>query len=161
MSMDVAADVTSLNSLSFAGMVCIQNQHLMPREEHVHPVDHAEKASSEFEFDLAIPKKHYSADISNGQLLKQTILHPANQSQTGKKTRSKSVMWQDQINHGRSDITESSRDRCIRKSNTKVKIGADKKRTSSGFSQKIFKSFATPCRDCRVLQPTPPIKEQQ
>ncbi|KAL3522304.1 hypothetical protein ACH5RR_015138 [Cinchona calisaya] len=113
MSLDVAADITSVNSLSFAGMVCNQNQHVMPHMEHGHPLAH-DKASSEFEFRLAIPVKSYSTDISAGQLQKQ-----ANQPETGK-----------QSNNNRSDIKESSQDRCTRKSNTRVKSGTEKKHTS-------------------------------
>lgn len=149
MALDVAADVTSLNSLSFAEMVCIQNQHSIPQEENVRQSVQAGEASSEFEFRHAIPQKNYPAVIPNGQLQKPAIPLPPDQSPKAKQTSSKSVKWRDQINNGRSDITESSQDRC-----NKVKTAADKKRTN------IFKSFATPCSDCRAVEPTHTIRAQ-
>lgn len=148
MSLDVAADVTSVNSLSFAGMVCIQNQHVMPQMKHVHPLAHDNKASSEFEFGFAIPENVYSPNISTGQLQKQANVLAPNQPKAGK-----------QRNNGRSDIKEPSQDRCTRKANTRVKNGTDEKQTST--KKKIFKSFATPCRDCRAIEPTTSIKEPQ
>lgn len=91
MSLDVVADVTSFNSLSFADMVCVQNQHLMPQEKPIHQLAHADKGSSEFEFVQATPRKSCSADISNGQLHEQAIALPPNQSPTAKQTKYRSI----------------------------------------------------------------------
>ncbi|KAB2007439.1 hypothetical protein ES319_D10G030400v1 [Gossypium barbadense] len=46
-SMDVAADNTSLDSLSFAGLVCIQDQQSKPPP---HTAYHSNKDDQEFEF---------------------------------------------------------------------------------------------------------------
>lgn len=91
-SVNVAADNSSLDSLSFAGLVCIQDQQMKL------PPNNA-KHDREFKFNPPTPDKtapdqlsQSPADIliSNGQLLPHTLLLQARQSQIASRTSSSS-----------------------------------------------------------------------
>lgn len=153
-SFDVAADSDSLESLSFAGFICIEDQKLIKSSPTNSPqVLH--KQDSEFEFSQAKQEstttdtsKYSPADvlISNGKLLPQAFLI---QSKTNKPHRK-----------GSSPVaftgSETSSDRTGAKEVSVKKIQDEKKQSTSsrsGFGWKLLKSFASPCRECKAATP--------
>lgn len=153
MSPDVSDDVTSCESLSFTSLVCIKNQHLTPQTGHTCSLTHARKASQEFEFSHA----KYSAEtmFSNSHLEPHANLFTSNQTISGEKNSSKCVIPSAQSKNSRADIAQSV-GKPTRKATTKVRTRTDQNRTSGrqGFGQRFFKSFTTPCKDCRTIEPT-------
>ncbi|KAI5657134.1 hypothetical protein M9H77_25927 [Catharanthus roseus] len=170
MQLDASADATSGESLSFTGLVCIQDQHLTTPKDYAQLLPLARKASQEFEFrhattasTTAVLGNNYSAQkmFANGHLQPHAVPICSDKSRTVKQTSSKRAMQSAQCEISISEIKSTS-DKCTRKSNTKVRNRIDQIHTSrgKGFGQKIFKSFATPCRDCRTIEPTPLTREQ-
>lgn len=162
MSPDVSDDVTSCESLSFTSLVCIKNQHLTPQRGHTCSLTHARKPSQEFEFSHA----KYSAEtmFSNSHLEPHANLFSSNQTISGEKNSSKCVIPSAQSKNSRADIAQSV-GKPTRKATTKVRTRTDQNRTSEtrtdqnrtsgrqGFGQRFFKSFTTPCKDCRTIEP--------
>lgn len=158
MSPDVSDDVTSCESLSFTSLVCIQNQHLTPQRGYTSSLTHGRKASQEFEFShaTAASRNKYSAEtmVSNSHLEPHAKPFSSNQTASGETTSSKLVIPSAQSKHSRSDFAQTL-GKPTRKVNTKVRNETDQNRTSGrqGFGQRIFKSFTTPCKDCRTIEP--------
>ncbi|XVF25769.1 hypothetical protein REPUB_Repub13aG0242100 [Reevesia pubescens] len=161
--MDVAADGSSLDSLSFAGLVCIQDQ------KSKSPIDRAyqnNKDDQEFEFVSGTPgtsshclKKNSHPDmiISNSHLLPLEFLLKPPQSQATNKPGYKQerppflgssrMPIDNHVNH-----TKVSRE-----SNQEAKNQVKKNTASrSSFGQKLFQFqyFVSPCKECHAVTPT-------
>ncbi|KAL8032572.1 hypothetical protein ABFS82_13G104800 [Erythranthe guttata] len=145
---NMAADFASSESLSFAGLVCIQEQ----KKEH----PKMQKQETDFEFRGSNLNNNLSPDKlhSNGRI--STYQHqPA-----PNKIILENLLTDIPSRKKRSDIKQQSKHKSnSRETNSQVKRRASGKKKSKSFSQKLL-SFTTPCRDCRSLEPTPRVKEQ-
>ncbi|KAL2494990.1 uncharacterized protein Fot_38747 [Forsythia ovata] len=174
MAPDVAADIASSESLSFAGLVCIQDQHPPNQLRKSLPIPLPKQAAKmqkyEPEFEFGCSKSSstigslindFSADksFSDVQVLPQVKVQ-ADQSQVLKHIDLETMLSPIQSHRRRSDVKQSKFRNSSRKQITEVKKKTNEKRTSrQSFSQRFFQSFATPCRDCRAVQPEPSMKE--
>uniref|UniRef100_A0A5B7AJM2 Uncharacterized protein n=1 Tax=Davidia involucrata TaxID=16924 RepID=A0A5B7AJM2_DAVIN len=176
MSLDVAADIGSADSLSFAGLVCVHDQHLKSRSGHalsLAPDNNAtriQKQDPEFEFGQSTPgstasspNKDSPADLlfSNGQLLPQAVPFQSNHSPVPRHVSFKDSPPPTRSSSSRrSSDNESGLNKASRKPNSEMRNQANKERTTASqwFGQKIFRSFANPCRNCRALEPSPSMK---
>lgn len=141
----MAADFASSESLSFAGLVCIQDQREAPQ---------VQKQDHEFEFScsnipvsiIGNPNKNLSADklYSNSQTA-------PSKHQAPQKTGLGDLLSEIPAHRKRSDTKLISQ---VKKTATQ-KSSAERK----SFGQKLFSSFSRPCRTCRSLEPTPRIKQ--
>ncbi|KAA8519759.1 hypothetical protein F0562_014015 [Nyssa sinensis] len=122
MSLDVAADVSSADSLSFASFVCINDQQSMSQSGQVvsFPLNHSQ-VSPRVSFKDLSPPTHRRSRRSNN---------------------------------------ESGRNKADREPNSEVRNQANKKHGDRGqsFGQKMFRSFANPCKSCHALEPSPSKK---
>ncbi|KAA8515227.1 hypothetical protein F0562_018543 [Nyssa sinensis] len=168
MCLDVAADMGSADSLSFAGLVCVQDQHLKSQPRHVLPLPPGKNATriqiQDPEFELGqstpgstanSPDKNSLADLlfSNGQLLPQGVPFQSNHSPV-----SKHVSFTDSSPTTRSSSKRSSDNESGPNKASRNQTNKDRTTASQSFGQKIFRSFATPCRNCRALEPSPSLK---
>ncbi|KAK1370753.1 hypothetical protein POM88_036845 [Heracleum sosnowskyi] len=169
---DVAAETVSTDSLSFAGLICIEEKSYESPKVHASPPTkkgaRRGKEDVDFEFISVIDKsiddasnKNSLADVlfSNGHLVPHAIqlqsnepggLENVNSKQSSRPPRSsKKIAGGNKVG-----ATESAKKTDTNKAN--------KQHTTAGqwFGQKIIKSIATPCRDCRAVQPSPSMKEQ-
>ncbi len=159
-SVDVAADYNSADSLSFAGLVCIQDQQSNSPTINTNQIS---KQDTEFEFgrtrpDLAATDqiKYFPADlsISDDRIRPEALLLQSKQSHV--------ITWSSQgsLPATRSSSRRSADNTCSMKvsdkPNHKVNNQANKKRTteSSSCGRKLFQSFFSPCRQCRSITPT-------
>lgn len=150
---DVAANASSFDSLSFAGFLCIQDQKpKSPNSNQIHNED------LDFEFSQAKqestandPNKYSPADplISNGMIMPQTFLLQSKQHPKTNKPHQKGSFPATSVDSKR------SRDRTGAKEvSDKQKKELKHSTSKSGFGWKIFKSFASPCRECKAATPT-------
>lgn len=153
-SVDVAADSESLDSLSFAGLVCIQDQqrNSLPTNNTAKQIH---KQDPEFEFSQSISQsttssttKNPSPDlfISNGQLLPQSY-----------QSRSKKHQVINQ-QHGRGSVP-ATRTLSERLSGTEVsakQYQEQRKQVKEKHAapKSWFKSFVSPCRECQAANST-------
>lgn len=155
-SSDIAADNCSLDSLSFAGYLSIQDQQstLSPPNR-----DNGSNKDKQFEFSTATPhtiahklNKKTPADtkFSRSQLLPQASLHQLKQSRETNKHDHKKIP----ASGTRRRSTDSQKDstKASPKSNHQFrkKINGEHTVSSSWFGQKLFQSFVSPCRECHV-----------
>ncbi|KAK3431382.1 hypothetical protein EUGRSUZ_E03256 [Eucalyptus grandis] len=155
-SVNVAADNSSLDSLSFAGLVCIQDQQMKL------PPNNA-KHDREFKFNPPTPDKtapdqlsQSPADIliSNGQLLPHTLLFQAQQSQIASRTYSRESPQETQKNNKDFDKKNKGYTEDIHKADLGIKDQATKEYTSS--SSRIgrrMRCVIFPCRECHATNP--------
>ncbi|GFS46345.1 hypothetical protein Acr_00g0101620 [Actinidia rufa] len=178
-SSDAAADISSADSLSFQGLVCVQDQNpKRPQIGCVLPLP-PPKYNPDFVFGHSTPdstagnpNKICSADLlfSNGQLLPQAIQSDSNQSQVPGHVNSKDslpITRRSRSNSSsnscmRSNDNEFSFSKATKKPNDDVRNQANKNRDNGNrsFSQKIFKSLAAPCRGCHAIEPSRSMKVQ-
>lgn len=142
MSPDLPADVASSESLSFAGLVCIQDQCSNPVKE----VAKLKKQEPEFEFKYMAqcPNERYEEGeglFPNGQHLSpEATAVLSNQPRVVKRMELEDFL----------SPTEGNRRRAEQ---------MNKKPTArKSFSQKLFQSFVKPCNNCRAVQTTPSVK---
>lgn len=146
-SVDVAADKGSAESLSFAGLICIQDQQ--SKSPPIISTNHIKKDDQEFEFSHTRPHltatdpiKYSPPDllVSNGRNESCIVTQSPRGSLPATRGRSRRP--------GGMKVTF--------KQNDEVRIQANKERTvaSSGFGRKLFQSFVSPCRQCRAITPT-------
>ncbi|OMO65197.1 hypothetical protein COLO4_31435 [Corchorus olitorius] len=154
-SIDLASDSSSLDSLSFAGLVCIQDQQSKSPTDIVYQNN---KDDQEFEF-VSGTQSRSPQNLQkncNGHLLPLEFLLKSRQSQatneqdykqsrTASLSSSKTPM-DNHVNH-----TKVSN-----RSNQKVKNQVKKESTAprSSFGLKLFHSFVSPCRECSAASPT-------
>ncbi|KAF2303303.1 hypothetical protein GH714_016490 [Hevea brasiliensis] len=151
-SMDVAADSNSCESLSFSGFLSVQDLGL--KSPQTDGIIQIRKQNQGFEFshiaDSAAQtlNKNCPADISisGGQLQLQAFLYQSKQ-----------------VNHkpGSKGATRCNNERLNRKvsdnPNHKDRNQAKMKHTPASnlsFGQKIFQSFVSPCRECHAHKPS-------
>ncbi|KAI3434109.1 uncharacterized protein J3R85_006909, partial [Psidium guajava] len=155
-SVDVEADKSSLDSLSFAGLVCIQDQQTkLPSNNAKH--------DREFKFSPPAPDRtahdklsHSPADIliSNGQLLPHALLFQAQQSQIASRTYSRGSPQETQKHNKNFNKKNKGCMEDIRKANRGTKEQATKEYTSSSlsFGRKMH-CVIFPCRECHAINP--------
>lgn len=154
---DVAADSPSSESLSFAGLVCKQDKKEIPK---------VQKEDLEFEFSCSNvgSTNGSSNNSSDGKLISNRHLAStcASQHQGSKRIPLENFL---QIPGKRreSDLKQTNHRSAIGKPFSQDKGRTYEKGSTGGksFSQKLFSSFATPCRDCRSSQPTPSINQHR
>lgn len=169
-SKDVAAETVSTDSLSFAALICIQEKSYESPKVHASPPTKNDarrgKQDLDFEFNSVIDKSIDNAKNSLADVLFSNahVVPQANQSQTNEsggldhvnsKQSSRPPRGSKKIAGGNKiGVTESAKKTDTNKAN--------KQHTTAGqwFGQKIIKSIASPCRDCRAIQPSPSMKEQ-
>lgn len=161
-SMDVAADSSSpdSDSLSFAGLVCIQDQQSKSSTERVYLNN---KDDQEFEFVSGTPstsphslKKNCHPDmiIPNSHLPLKFLLKSA--QATNKPCYKQSGA--SSLGSSRNTPIDNHADhtKVSHKSNQEGKNQVRKNQTATrpSFGQKLFQSFVSPCRECRAVKPT-------
>ncbi|PIN07389.1 hypothetical protein CDL12_20036 [Handroanthus impetiginosus] len=161
-SPNVAVDFTSSESLSFSGLVCVQDQHLECRTEHFlsttvqkeGPKVHIQ--GPEFEFSRSI-----IGNTSNKRSDDKTTIS-SYQHQVPKEISSEDFSSSIPGHKKRSDMKQSNIRSSSRKQVPEVKKRTNEKRPArrKGFSQELFSSFVKPCRDCRASEPTTCMKQQ-
>ncbi|CAA2983950.1 Hypothetical predicted protein [Olea europaea subsp. europaea] len=155
MAQDVNADIASSESLSFTGLVCIQDQDPQNQLRKSFLIPDAKMLKNEHEFEFRRNKSsttigslinEFSADksFSDGQ---------ANQSQVTKHIDLEAMLSPIQSHRRRSDVNQSEFRNSNRKQITEVNKETNEKRNS--FSQRFFQSLVSPCRDCCAVQPAP------
>ena len=155
-SKDVAAETVSTDSLSFAGLICIEERSYESPKVHASPAKNSArgKGDPDFEFNSVIDKSVENASnnksladvlFSNGHLVPQ-----ANQSQTNSKNSSRPSRSSKKIGGNKVGETETAKKTDTNRGNKNHTTG------SRWFGQII----AMPCRDCRAVQPSPSMKEQ-
>ncbi|KAH6773684.1 hypothetical protein C2S51_012088 [Perilla frutescens var. frutescens] len=154
---DVAADSPSSESLSFAGLICVQDKKgsTKVQKEDLEFESNRSNASSK----TGSPNKTFPADklISNDHLATTIYTSP---HQASKQIPLENFL-QIPGNRRESDMKQTKHKCNSRKQISQVKRITNEKHTAGerSFGQKLFSSFATPCRDCRSSQPTPSIKQ--
>lgn len=116
MSPVVCADFTSSDSLSFTGLVCIQDQHSIRPSEHLLPTTRGKGSPG-----MRQQEQEFEFSRSNAS----SIIGSPNHFPAGKKLPDGQL--------------------------------AAKTAGRKSLGQKLFSSFATPCRDCRTLEPNRPV----
>lgn len=160
-SMDTAADSCSLNSFSFSGLLCVQDQQ--SKSLPTNRANQIHKQGTEFEFGHTTPQsivtdpiKHYPADllISNGQIIPKAIVLQSTQhvltNQPCIKDSVRAACTSSKRSTDNTGGTETAK--------PNPEFGNQEKKENpapgSWFGQKIFKSFLFPCKECRVSKPT-------
>lgn len=149
-SIDVAADKSSTDSFSFAGLVCIQDQQA--KSLQCNKANRIHKQSTEFEFStveesfVCDPIKHSPADllISNGQIVPQPIKLQPTQHTVSKQQRRKAS-----VRATSTSGTQASAKPYPEHTNQDKEHAVQ----SSWFGQKLFKSFFFPCKETQAVKP--------
>lgn len=145
-SVDVAADEGSADSLSFAGLICIQDQQ--SKSTPIISTNQIKEDDPEFEFSHTRPHLTATDPIkySPPDLLNESCV--VTQSSRGSLPTTRGHSRRPDDNTGGMRVTS--------KQNHEVRIQANKERTaaSSGFGRKLFQSFVSPWRQCRAITPT-------
>lgn len=172
----VAQDFASDGSPSLTDLVCIQNQNAGLQTEQFLPLALPDKTSGvqntepEFEFPStddstkANPDSNAPAKVlfHKGQVLSQLVLSNSYQPQVLEETSLKELLSPAQKNSRRSKMKESKLNKGTVQPCSQVKNIPNKKHAASSqwFGQKIFQTFAKPCRSCRASEPTVSVKAQ-
>lgn len=137
-SVDVAADEGSADSLSFAGLICIQDQ-----QSKLPPI--IKEDDPEFEFSHTRP--HLTASDSIKYSPPDDLLVSNGRNESSSRGSSPAT-------RGYSRRPDGMKIKF--KPNHEVRIQANTERTaaSSGFGRKLFQSFFSPCRQCHAITPT-------
>lgn len=151
-TIDVAADSSSLESLSFAGLASIQDQ---PKKLRLNNT----KQDQDFEFDSTVrdPIQSSPADIliSNGQLLPHAfLLQSKTQAELGNQSQFRGSSLRTHTNSKRSDQKNKGRPGYSAEANQGKENKAKEKKV--GF--RLFQSFLSPCRTCHATEPTVRVK---
>lgn len=163
-SVDVAADARSLDSLSFAGLVCIQDQQW--KSASTDTANQIQKEDSEFEFSQSrptfktatAPTNDFPSNllISDGQLLSQTSLSQSKQHYAinqqhyrGSVPATRNISKRSSCKTG---VDTEVSDRQYQEQRNQVK--KEQTASKSCFGQKVFESFLSPCRECQAADST-------
>lgn len=170
-SKDVAAESVSMDSLSFAGLICIQEKLYESPKVHASPNTKKARRGTEdldFEFNSVIDKSidnasnnNSLADVlfSNGHLVPRAIQSETTESVMLDHVHSKKSSRPPHSSKKIAGGNNAGATESVKKTDTK-QANKQHKTASQGFGQKIIKSIATPCRDCRAIQPSSSMKEQ-
>ncbi|XVF27609.1 hypothetical protein REPUB_Repub14bG0122900 [Reevesia pubescens] len=161
-SVDVAADSSSLDSLSFTGLVCIQDQQSKSPKDRGYQNN---KDDQEFEFVSGTPgtsphylKKNSHPDmiISNSHLLPLECLLKSAQSQAANKPDYKQSP-PPSLGSSKTPLdNHANHTKVYHKSNQEAKNQVKKEQPASRswFGHKLFQSLVSPCRECHADSPT-------
>ena len=159
------AENSSVDSLSFAGLLSTQDQKLQsPPTMSRHQT---RKQHSDFAFcqtghgiDAADPSKYPPADllISNGRVIPQAfVFHQKQRPQIDNNQphwKGSSTARLAQRKRSASDKRGSKEGSNRQKKNTRNHTKAEPNNTSrSGLAWNLFKSFVSPCRECKAVKP--------
>ena len=154
-SFDVSTENSLSQSLSFAALVCVQEQHLKSPSNNAIQFQ-TRKQDPEFEFVSAKlgssathPIKNSPADtpISNGPLLLQAFLSQSNHSQMIKHASSKDRSAGRQSSSNRSSGIKAS------PGNPNLEV-RNEATARPGFGSRILQLFVSPCRESHALEPS-------
>ncbi|KAM3362287.1 hypothetical protein BC332_04549 [Capsicum chinense] len=143
-----ARDSLSGDSLSFSGLVCIQDVSVVQAQSNI-PSSTRAKKETEFEFGHFVTQNinqnsnSSPADVFfyKGQILPQAIQYPQPNDQADQVVK---------------QSHKSEKDFPIVRNNSK---SGTKATAGQSFGQKILR-FTTPCRDCRGTETIPSIRPQ-
>lgn len=144
-SMDFNAtdDSSSLDSLSFAGLVCIQDQQSKsPTKRPNRNVDNDFAVDQEFEFVSGTSLQDLNNNNKNPHQCHDMIISSNSTHLLPLELLLKSAESQ----AANSNREEESHDK-------RSKTSANS-RSSLSFGQKLFQSFVSPCRECQTASPT-------
>ncbi|KAK4439967.1 hypothetical protein Salat_0331600 [Sesamum alatum] len=161
----VSADFTSSDSLSFSGLVCIQDQQSTCPPAHLLPTTLGKGSPG-----MHQPEQGFEFSCSTASsIIGSPNNFPAEKKLPDGQPAAKNCSYPNQVpkqiglaellspipDHRRTTNVRSSN----RMQNSEVKRTAKEKRTAGrkSIGQKIFSSFATPCRDCRTIEPNPRV----
>ncbi|KAM1792985.1 hypothetical protein ACFX12_036782 [Malus domestica] len=159
-TVDAAADSNSLDSLSFAGLICVQDQQskCLPPTNKANQIH---KQDTEFEFShtesiVTDPIKHYPADllISNGQIVPKATAFESTQRLKTDQLSINGPVRATRTRNKRSSETNGGTEvyaKPIPESRNQEK--KEKPESRSSLGKKIFKSFFFPCKECQVAKP--------
>ncbi|KAK9267118.1 hypothetical protein L1049_010609 [Liquidambar formosana] len=171
-SLDVAADNSSDDSFSFAGLLCIQDQNSKFHSGLVNPLptltdaSQIQKQDTEFAFGHATPglatndpNKNSPADqlFFKGELLPQVFPFQSKQSQvTSHNSCNNTLPATRSISKRSGDNDSGCQDSATRNPNTEVRNQAKKKHSAErpSFGWRIFSSLVSPCRECHAVEPS-------
>ncbi|XVF87448.1 hypothetical protein PTKIN_Ptkin18bG0120800 [Pterospermum kingtungense] len=151
-SMDIAADSSSLDSLSFSGLVCIQDQQ-SSKSPTKRPYHHNDDQEFEFVSSTSLhslnKNPHPDMIISNSHLLPlEFLLKKSTQSHAGyKQSRPPSLGSSKTPIDSRANNHTKASEKSNQEANGQVK-------TKQTASRSWFQSFVSPCRECRAESPT-------
>lgn len=152
MSLDVLADNASTDSLSFAGLVCIQDQQrqVLPLPPSKSPT-RIQKPNQDFEFGSTPPRSTTNSPahvlFPNGPISPKAVPLESNQSQV---VLAKFIMQ----DYTRNEVIQKNK--LSKKTKNEVRNNGNEK-CSGGNNW--FQSFAIPCRNCRAIEPSSTVKE--
>ncbi|XVE51373.1 hypothetical protein DITRI_Ditri02bG0035000 [Diplodiscus trichospermus] len=155
-SMDVAADSSSLDSLSFAGLLCIQDQQSKSPNRTGYQ-DNTDDQEFEFVSGTLGKSPHNLKENShpdmlensdNHHLLPLELLLKSAQSEAANKPGYKKSRPPSLGSHANQTIVSHE-------TNEEAKNQVKRKQAASrSFGQKLFQSFVSPCRECHAVRPT-------
>ncbi|KAG6416606.1 hypothetical protein SASPL_124039 [Salvia splendens] len=137
---DVAADFPSSESISFAGLISSKEK----KEDQEVEFSRSNAGSTNVSPNNCSPGK----SISNYQ---QATTIRSSRHRASKKVPLESFL---KIPRSRRDVKQPNQQSSSRKQVSQAKRRANEKQSAGdkSFSQKLFSSFATPCRDCRSTE---------
>lgn len=164
-SKDAAADNSSAESLSFAGLVCIQDQQSQSPNISANRIH---KQDPEFEFgrtrpdlNATDPIKYFPADllISDDKIQPEAFLLQSKRSHLITQSSQDVLLAQDSLPATRSSSRRSSANTSGMKVSDKpnhMVNNHENRHTAErpSFGRKIFQTFLSPCRQCRAITPT-------
>lgn len=158
-SFDVAPDNNSSESLSFAGLVCIQDQKLKSPPTNNHRIC---EQDGEFAFSqtrqgpTVTDRSTYTpADllISNGKLIPQAFVFQPKQRPKHNHPHQRGSSPATSIAGNRSVAKTGVQEVHDKQKQHRNQVHEENSTSRSGFGWKLFKSFASPCRECKAAKP--------
>lgn len=164
-SKDAAADNSSAESLSFAGLVCIQDQQSQSPNISANQIN---KQDPEFEFgrtrpdlNATDPIKYFPADllISDDKIQPEAFLLQSKRSHLITQSSQDLLLAQDSLPATRSSSRRSSANTSGMKVSDKpnhMVNNQENRHTAerSSFGRRLFQTFLSPCRQCHAITPT-------
>lgn len=164
-SKDAAPDNSSAESLSFAGLVCIQDQQSQSPNINANWIN---KQDPEFEYgrtrpdlNATDPIKYFPADLlmSDDKIQPEAFLLQSKRSHLITQSSQDLLLAQDSLPATRSSSRRSSDNRSCMKVSDKpnhMVNNQENKHTAerSSFGRKLFQTFLSPCKQCRSITPT-------
>ncbi|KAM1108293.1 hypothetical protein ACFX2I_004971 [Malus domestica] len=158
-AVDVAADSSSLDSFSFADLLCVQDQQSKCLPANKPNQIHKQGREFEFSYSESIvtdPIKHYPADllISNGQIIPKATELESTQCPETEQLSIKGPVRATSTRNMRSTETASVTEVYAKPHpESRNQEKKEKPAPRSSFGKKMFKSFVFPCNECKVAKP--------
>ena len=164
-SKDAAAENSSAESLSFAGLVCIQDQQSQSPNISAKKIN---KQDPEFEFgrtrpdlNATDPIKYFPADllISDDKIQPEAFLLQSKRSYLITQSSQDLLLAQDSLPATHSSSRRSNANTSGMKVSDKpnhMVNNQENRHTAerSSFGRKLFQTFLSPCRQCHAITPT-------